>query len=365
MLGDRFSRFFGGRRGAAASTPSALSEGRSRPLLPPSQAGAFAQAMAQPPPIHTMLNQLLDRLRVYIPGSVPPNNISVVSHMPRSVGIGNLRGTASRGIFGIVELKGGRLEAVVRFELWGASTGAVEGDALTLVSTLAEQADALRVLGFLKLSQEDARPSEFISGPNNWRKIIDFSTLYEYVYDDTDGADSLITRIPVDIGLDQSGVLPEEQMELTDKMIRWDNEQAPVLQFTGPVAIQVISALSFIAGVAPSGRVFITRTFDGAGPPVLHPLFADFLAAVTDPVSPERNAQCTFASVSDWLAEFSTAGDDVALGDWNIDTVADAYEALMIAFGAPVLLDGPADRLEIAFEHPAFDTVAVLYMQAL
>lgn len=365
MLGDRFSRLFGGRRGASAPGSSALSGGRSHPLLPPAAGGAFAEAMAQSPPIHTMLNQLLDRLRVYIPGAVPPNNISVVRHTPRSVGIGNLRGTASRGTFGIVELKGGRLEAVVRFELWGASSSAVEADALTLVSTLAEQADALRVLGFLTLAQEDARPSEFISGPNNWRKVIDFSTLYEYVYDDTDSADSLITRIPVDIGLDQTGVLPEEQMELTDKMIRWDNEQAPVLQFTGPVAIQVISALSFIAGAAPSGRVFITRTFDGAGPPVLHPLFADFLAAVTDPVSPERNAQCTFASVSDWLAEFSTAGDDVALGDWNIDTVADAYEALMIAFGAPVLLDGPADRLEIAFEHPAFDTVAVLYMQAL
>ncbi len=256
------------------------------------------------------------------------------------------------------------MQAVVRFELWGPSAAAVEADTLTLMASIGAQEVALRAAGFLKIDQESAAPAEFIAGLNTWRKAIEYALLFEYSYEDTDGADSLIAHIPVDLGLDAVS-LPEEGMVLKDHMVRWDTEAAPTLRLTGPAAPRSISALSFVAGAAPTGQVIITRTSEGApGLPLDHVSFADFLDAITDPAVSPAHDRFTFASVTTWLAEFSSAGDAIELGDWNTDAVTDAYDASILTFPVPVALADASQRLEIAFENPAFDRSAVLYMQA-
>ena len=316
------------------------------------------------PPLNIILDALLDGLRPLIPGTVPPNSVTLISHEQKTIGLGNLRGREARGSFGVVELKGGRVDAVVRFEFWGGTAADVETDAQTMITILAAQADTLRGSGYLTLSQVTATSAEFIAGPNTWRKSIDYNTLFEYVYDDTSGAESLIAQIPVDVGLDSTGILPDEAMLLTDKMVRWDDLTAPALQISGREAVQFISALSFVAGPQPSGQVTIRRTFEGAGAPVVPASFADFINAITDPVTPERNAEFSFASTSDWLSEFAAAGNPIELGDLDLDTFADEYEALQLSLAAPIVLEGSDDRFEITFAQPAFDNTAVLYMQA-
>src|ERR1041385_3132547 len=50
---------------------------------------------------------------------LPPNSVTIVSLRERPVGLGDRRGNETRASFAAVALLGGRLEAVVRFQLWG------------------------------------------------------------------------------------------------------------------------------------------------------------------------------------------------------------------------------------------------------
>lgn len=184
--------------------------------------------------------------------------------------------------------------------------------------------------------------------------------LYEYSYIDSDGASSLIARIPIDID-SQFG----ESTVVTDEMARWDNLSAPAFEVRGPIEIGGVWMLAFIPAVAPTGSVTVTRTFDGAvGLPVSHPSLTTFLAGVAGPNPPERHASVTFASFSNFLAALSPTGDPVFLGDWNLDGVPDQYNPLALAITPAISLPDVTDRFLVTYQAPPLNQVAVVYLRA-
>jgi hypothetical protein len=315
------------------------------------------------PSLDQVVAAMLGRLDDYLPmpsASLPAPSVSVASVRERSVGLGNRRGTETRGSFAVVELKGIRLDALVRFQLWAAGPAEAETAMTILNAQLMTARDPLRAAGVLRLALEAAPPGDFVLAVSAWRKQADYRVLYEYPYMDTDGAESLIARIPVGTDSEFS-----DSTTVTDEMVRWDNQSAAALVMRGRLSIRRLSALVFIPGAAPSGTVTLARTFDGAvGPPPIHPDLPTFLAAITDPDHPAREGRVTFASLSAFLAALSAAGSAVTLGDWNEDGLPDNYQSLALTIEPAIKLPSAVDRLEIAYENSALDQVAVVYLRA-
>jgi len=337
-----------------ASLPAAPSASMPVILL-----GGVKMSSANPSPSQVAAEQMLQVLHDFLPQQTPPlpfPSVSLVSLTERSVGLGNRRGNENRGPFGVLALKGIRLEAVVRFQLWANSMVEAETDMGDFITSLLTARDDLRTAGFLRLGLKSTGPGENFPDPNNhpaWRQSADFSVLYEHPYEDSDGSESLISQIPITINSAFG-----EALLVTDELARWDDQAAAPLVLRGPLSIGQLSALAFIPSPAPSGTVTLRRTFDGAaGPPTSHPDWPAFLAAVTDPSNPERQAEVVFASLSDFLAVFSEAGAAVTLGP-------DSYQSLALAAVSAIKLPGVADRLEVSYQHPQFDQLAVVYLRA-
>lgn len=320
--------------------------------------------MANNDPPLDQISDMLNVLSTYLPASVPslPNpSVSAVSVTERAVGLGNRRGNETRGPFAIVALKGGRLDAVVRFQLWANEPSDADTAIDELHGRLFAARDELWGAGFLRVTAEKTSLPEHVSSPNAWRKTADYRILYEFHYQDTEGADSLIARIPIHIDSTYA-----EATIVTDEIIRWDNEAAPALVVRGCFSIGRLSALAFVPGTLPSGSITLTRTFDGAvGSPTGYPTLTDFLMAVAGPASSERHGQMTFSSLSDFLTSFNPAGDSVKLGDWDEDGNIDIYEPLVLDFDPGIHLPGKSDRFEVSFQHDAFDQIAIIYFRAI
>jgi hypothetical protein len=310
-----------------------------------------------------MLQHLEDRLPPSDPNP-PPNappaaSLSLVSVIERAVGLGSRVGTDLRGPFTVAALKGLRLEAVVRYQLWAEAPADVEQAIADLITRLLGDRDLLRQDGFLRLELKHTGVSENVFAEDAWRQNVEFEVLFEFAFVDADDAESLIARIPIRI-IDHF----TELTVVTDELTRWDNEAGPSLALRGVLSIGRLSALAFVPGAAPTGAVTLTRTFDGATGPA--PIQADlpaFLAAVTDPDNPAREAQIVFASLTDFLSAFAAAGDPVILGDWDQDSVPDVYQSLELTIDPPIKLPNVADRLEIVFDlTPSLTNFAVVYL---
>jgi hypothetical protein len=315
------------------------------------------------PPKEQVVSDLLDALRNYLPGPMPPSlpapGVSIFSLQERTVGLGNRLGSETRNAFSINDLKGGRLDMVVCFQLWAATPEAVDLAINQLHGRLLAAKDELRVQGFLRLDAEETLLAEYISTLNAWRKTTKYRVLYEFRYSDTGGAESLIAQIPIKIDSEYS-----ESTTVNDRMVRWDDRVAPPLELRGRFGVVRLSALAFIPGIAPSGTVTLRRTFDGApGTPTSYPTLEDFLAAVAGSNPSERHGQFTFSALSDFLAAFDPGGEPVELGDWDENLVPDSYESRTLTFEPAIQLPTGADRLEINYQNPAFDRVAVVYLQ--
>ncbi len=315
------------------------------------------------PPLDQVVTAMLGRLDDYLPLPSPPlpvPSVSVASVRERAVGLGNCRGTEIRGSFAVVELKGIRLDALARFQVW--ASGPTEADTAinALNARLMADRDTLWVQGFLRVALETAPPADYVPAPvDAWRKYADYRVLYEYHYTDTDGAESLIARIPVGIDSEFG-----DSTTVTDEMVRWDNQDAAALVVRGRLSVGGLSALTFAPVRPPSGTVTLIQTFDGAtGAPTTHATLAAFLAAVAGLGASERHARVTFASLSDFLAVFSAVGDLVTLGDWDTDGVPDSYQPRMLTLEPAIQLPDAADRLEIIYGDAAFDQVAVVYLR--
>lgn len=352
------------RRAETSGTESSDEPTASEERMPAARRVSMTRALMSnsAPDLNQVISDMLSELSKYLPPHEPPlpdPGVSVVSVTERTVGLGNRRGNETRGFFPIVALKGGRLDGVVRFQLWANEPGAVDSAIGELHGRLLTARDELWAAGFLRVAAEETSLAEHISNLNAWRKTSDYRVLYEFRYQDTDGAESLIARIPIAIDSKYG-----ESTSVTDEMIRWDNETAPALGVRGRFSVGRVSALVFVPGTAPSGAITLVRTFDGAvGPPTNYPTLADFLPAVAGPGATERHGQLTFSSLSDFLTAFSTAGDPVTLGDWDEDGMSDSYEPSLLGFEPAIQLQDKADRLELTYQGDAFDQVAVVYLQ--
>jgi hypothetical protein len=314
------------------------------------------------------LDAMLKDLKAYFAGlpaaagALPERNVSVVSVVERNVGLGNITGNNKRGGFAATVLKGGRLDAVARFQLWGTGPGEVDAAVEALHKALLTDKDTLLNLkkqGFLRIAAETSSLAEHVAVLNAWRKTTDYRVLYEYSYEDTDGAESLIARIPIHSDPEARNSPQRETTTVTDEMVRWDNEATPRLVVRGRLTIGSLSALAFIPATAPTGTVILKRTFDGAvGVMANFPTLNDFL----NNAPATRHAQVSFASLNDFLAAFKKADEAIELGDWNLDNVPDAYKVLTLALA--IELPTAADRLEVLYQNPAFDQNAVVYLRA-
>ena len=120
-------------------------------------------------------------------------------------------------------MKGVRLDAVVRFQFLADELDNVEVAVEALQSRLLDAKDALWKAGFLRFGVKETSLAERLPIPNIWRKTVDYEVLFEFHYQDTDGAESIIARIPIDIdseyGEGLGAVIRERVAELGRRLV--------------------------------------------------------------------------------------------------------------------------------------------------
>jgi hypothetical protein len=317
------------------------------------------------------LDAMLKALRKYLPphdGSDPPPapTVSVISVTERALAVGNRRGTERRGLFPVVALKGCRLDAVVRFQLWANERDDVDAAIEELQRRLLADRDGLWADGFLRIGAEGTSPAEHVSPPDSWRKSTDYKVLYEFHYEDTDGAEGIIARIPIHSDLEVRDSLPRETTIVTDEMVRWGDGEAPVLEVTGTarsgVRVTGLAVLAHLPAGWTGNQVTLVRLDRRSVQlPTEYPTLEEFHAAVTHPVHPDRHARVTFGSVVDFLAEFEPAGGPIQLS--VTDGAPDEYQPATVAFDPPIRLETGDDLIQISVQDAAF-APAVVYLRA-
>lgn len=323
------------------------------------------------PALDLVLTTLLGVLQGHIPpagGSLPVAGVSALSVQERILGLGNQRGSERRGGFAAVALRGGRLQGTARFDLWGSSPAQVDTRVTQLQGALLAAKAALWSAGFLKLAAAGASSAEHLQPPNAWRRSVDYSFLYEYHYQDGDGAESLLARIPIHSDLEELGSLVRETGVVTDRMIRWDDLAAPALELaagaTAGVRIDGLAGLATLPGGWTGQAVTLARLRrSAAAAPTVYPDLTTFLAAVSHPVTPDRHAQVGFPTVAAFLAAFSNAGAALELGDWDEDGTPDLYEPKSLAFTPPLQLASADDLFRLSYQDAALDAKAVIYLR--
>ncbi len=325
------------------------------------------------PTLDAVITRMLGLLRLVLPppeDPLLPTATRLVRVAERPAGLANRVGNETLGLLHPLSLKGGRLEAAVVFEVFGSTEVKAEAAILALQGALAGARTGLRKDGFLRLDGAELSPVQEDAALSAWRKSASYQALFEYSYVDTDGAESLIVRIPTDTDQEEEGTA-RESMVITGETVRWDDETVPTLRVAGPGGLSGLSTLFFVAvppGLPPTGAVTLLRTFRGAaGPPTSHATLAAFVTAVTG-TAPERHARVEFPSFTDFLNELDPPVDSVELGDWDLDGVPDDYKLRSLDFAAAIGLPEPEDRFEISYAtvSPAtgFDQKVVLYLRA-
>jgi len=356
------------------------------------------------------------------PPPLPPANVLLASVSEKTVGVGGRVGMDRRGPFSVTELRGIRLDAVARYELWAHTPAEVGQVVEDLISNLLTDRDSLRTRGFLRVDLKSVEATENVFAEDAWRQAVKFDVLFEFPYFDTDGAESLIARIPIDINSEFN-----ESTIVVDEMARWDNEEAPALEVRGRERIGALTALAFIPALQPAGKVIVRRTFDGAsGAPATHTTLTSFIAAVSGDNPIERHSEIVFASLKGFLEAVATFNitddaltkmsedgvpdpviglleniknvevqgqgdfltlvedtigfgdttthqavilkhaailDPIILGDWDANGILDQYTAVERRINPAINLSTVSDRLEVAFEHPELTEVAVVYLR--
>jgi hypothetical protein len=313
------------------------------------------------PTLGNLVTALTTALAPYLPaavGGVPAPSVAVTNFRERSAGLGRRLGESSVAGFGVISLKGLRLEGSVRFQLWAAAPNDVDTAITALNAKLLADRNQLWKLGFLKFTMAQAKPAT--NAQNTlWRRFADYRFLYEFPYQDSDDSDGLIARIPISIASAFN-----ESTTVTDHLTRWDNLLAPGLRVRGNYSVSAIASLDFLPPPRPTGSVTITRTLDGArGAPSSHASLADFLSAVSGDSPAETHSSVTFATLTAFLGAIPSTGTPIALGDFNGDGIPDQYQPRMFSFPSPVRLVNAADRFEIAYQNAAFDQVGVVYVR--
>lgn len=328
--------------------------------------------MASEPALNIIMNDVLLTLSGYlnpVPVSLPASTVSVVSATKKNSAIGNRIGTDIRGGFPTVAIKGGHLDASVQFQVWDSNAEDIEIEMNALHNRLMADRDLLRSQGFITFKAEQTAASEFISDLSIWRKISLFKFLYEYQYQDSDDALSIITRIPIESDLEVKDSPERETSTVTNAMQRWDDEDANALSVVANSSSNAkvfgLYVLAYRPGAWLGGPVIIDRTnLDTFVPLTIYPTFNDFIDAVTAPSSPDQNAQVTLATVEDFVNALTIDGTPFELGDWDEDLVPDEYQAYQQLFDLPIDLSNANDVFRISYQTPPLNSKAVIYLRA-
>jgi hypothetical protein len=338
-----------------------------RHLVPPVIRGRVERTAMTSPTLTEVVDEMLDhlraRLRAPIP-ALPEPNVTLERVTERLVGLGNHRGDEPSGNLGIRTLRGGRLDARVRFQLWGGTVPIADNAVGVLHTDLLDDRDELRAVGFLRMNAVETTLAERVESVGGWRKATSYDVLYEYTYLDSDDADSLITKIRVTTDPEQAGSPDREQQDMLDEIVRWDETVAPVLVVRGPVAVGRLSALVFTPGPALGGSVVVART-NGAGPITQLPDLESFLVATSGPAG-LTNAEVTLTP-ADLFTALGDAGTGLSLGDWDADGTPDVYTGFERRLDPVIELSG-GDRLTISYLPPpgpgiGLDQTAVVYLR--
>lgn len=367
----------------AASAPRFLTDVRDRvgPAVPgspgpPLPAGRPLRARPAPlgltmsaPTFTDVVTDMLAVLTTRLPATppaMPDPNVTLEHVAEKAAGLGTHIGTERTEALGELPLRGGRLDARVRFQLWAASPGDVDAAMLSLHETLLDDSQDLFAAGFLRFAADGTTLAEHVATIPAWRKTSSYTVLYEYRYTDDDAADSLIARIPVRTEHGEEAAPTSETQTLTDELVRWDEEAAPPLVVRGPATIDHLSALAWVPGATPGGTVTFRRTSGGA--PTAFADLDTFLAATTGADPTHTDAEVLLAPAGA-LAALGTPVPGPSLGDWDTDGTVDAYTGRDRRLDPPIVLASAADRFEIRYTPPAgpapgLDQTAVVYLRA-
>jgi hypothetical protein len=345
---------------------------RRLPLPPPLSSGVRLVGTGMAGPMLTdVITKMLTDLkgnRLVAVAALPEPNVTLERVAERQVGLGNHVGAGPAGPVGVRTVRGGRLDARVRFQLWGATAVEVDDSVLTLQSDLLDDRDELRRAGFLKLAAADTTLAERVDSVGGWRKSTSYDVLYEYQYADGGDAESLIVKIPVTMDTEHTGGPASQAQTLTDEMIRWDDEAAPAFIVPGPRTVARLTALVFAPGPTLAGTVTVLRSTGPVPGPVTHlPDLPTFLAATGGDEPAEADAD-TQLSPNDFFTGLGPSGVLLELGDWNADGTLDQYTGYDLRLGAPIVLPTWHDRLTITYAPPAgpatgLDQTAVVYLR--
>lgn len=330
---------------------------------PTSQSSSPAQALS------SMLRFLEDEFLEGESNPVPGSSVSVVRMAERALAVGNRRGMERRSnSLALVELKGGRLEGVLRFQLWGDDMQDVEAKTATLHHDLLGARDTLWTAGFLRLTAETTSVPEEVAGIGAWRQTAEYAVLYEYQYWETD-AESIIARIPIASDLEVRHSPARETTLVRDEMVRWDRDEAPDLELTAPslskLLIHGLAGLAYLPAGTTGGPVTLARLDRSSTlSPTTYPDLSAFHSALTDLTDPDRHAQVVFVSIAEFLDALEPAGEPIALGDWDEDGALDTYAPQVWRAVPPISLDSSDDLLSLSYADASLSGGAVVYLRA-
>src|SRR5438094_1750940 len=109
--------------------------------------------MVAVPALDRAVTSLVDLMNAYLPSpgqNLPIPTVGVAFARARPVGLGNYRGNDFIGSMGLSELKGIRVDALVRFELWSTDPGQAATSTTALNAKLLADTDVLRSKGVLR-----------------------------------------------------------------------------------------------------------------------------------------------------------------------------------------------------------------------
>lgn len=290
-----------------------------------------------------VLSDMLAILGKYIdsPSSnLPKSSVSIVSMTKRPASIGNRLGVADLGSFSTVEIKGGRLDAVVRFNLWGDGPEDVDREMVKLQGKILVARDCLRADGFLIVALMDSSSPEQATSADAWRRYADYRVLYEFNYPDADGALSLISQIPISVDGHITIV--------SDGMVRWDNQSAlPLLAQGLSGRLPHIGSVSMIA--------FLPVEWDG-------------LEVTISATIKGSKHECKFAHLRDFCNAF-----DLERENGNLKTAVFGEKNYLIGhlafpnsnFPNPIIFQGNDDNFRISYAASSLDSSAVVYFRLL
>jgi hypothetical protein len=158
--------------------------------------------------------------------SLPAANVSLVRVEEKPVGLGNQpggngNGNGSRALVA-VPMKGDRLKATARFQVWGTTLQSVDDTIDELHQLLLVAKGELHKYGFLSLATEATPVAEYVAALDAWYKTTTYNILYEFLYPDPDTAGGLIAQIKVTVAGDLL-----ESTEIAQDMKCWYYNQPP------------------------------------------------------------------------------------------------------------------------------------------